>query len=81
TFSFTGWKVGWVTASPGLVTAVRSAKQFLTYESQASGGERRGQQGGEQRAGTHGGAFPSKECESFLYMNVGRMSERAAQRR
>ncbi|MEV5436603.1 pyridoxal phosphate-dependent aminotransferase [Streptomyces sp. NPDC052682] len=31
TFSFTGWKVGWVTASPGLVTAVRSAKQFLTY--------------------------------------------------
>lgn len=33
TFSFTGWKVGWVTASPGLVTAVRSAKQFLTYVS------------------------------------------------
>ncbi|OIJ69628.1 pyridoxal phosphate-dependent aminotransferase [Streptomyces mangrovisoli] len=31
TFSFTGWKVGWVTAAPGLVTAVRSAKQFLTY--------------------------------------------------
>ncbi|MFC9615090.1 pyridoxal phosphate-dependent aminotransferase [Streptomyces sp. NPDC056938] len=31
TFSFTGWKVGWVTASPELVTAVRSAKQFLTY--------------------------------------------------
>ncbi|GAA3813344.1 pyridoxal phosphate-dependent aminotransferase [Streptomyces chiangmaiensis] len=31
TFSFTGWKVGWVTAPPGLVTAVRSAKQFLTY--------------------------------------------------
>ncbi|MET8980738.1 pyridoxal phosphate-dependent aminotransferase [Streptomyces sp. NPDC004539] len=31
TFSFTGWKVGWVTASPGLTTAVRSAKQFLTY--------------------------------------------------
>ncbi|MFC4466165.1 pyridoxal phosphate-dependent aminotransferase [Streptomyces xiangluensis] len=30
-FSFTGWKVGWVTASPALVTAVRSAKQFLTY--------------------------------------------------
>ncbi|MET8247306.1 pyridoxal phosphate-dependent aminotransferase [Streptomyces sp. NPDC005202] len=31
TFSFTGWKVGWVTATGGLVTAVRSAKQFLTY--------------------------------------------------
>lgn len=31
TFSFTGWKVGWVTANPGLVAAVRSAKQFLTY--------------------------------------------------
>ncbi|MFB7332420.1 pyridoxal phosphate-dependent aminotransferase [Streptomyces adustus] len=33
TFSFTGWKVGWITAPPGLVTAVRSAKQFLTYVS------------------------------------------------
>ncbi|MFI2377189.1 pyridoxal phosphate-dependent aminotransferase [Streptomyces sp. NPDC018964] len=31
TFSFTGWKVGWVTGAPGLVAAVRSAKQFLTY--------------------------------------------------
>lgn len=31
TFSFTGWKVGWVTASPELTTAVRSAKQYLTY--------------------------------------------------
>ncbi|MET9621164.1 pyridoxal phosphate-dependent aminotransferase [Streptomyces sp. NPDC006464] len=31
TFSFTGWKVGWVTASPELTAAVRSAKQFLTY--------------------------------------------------
>ncbi|MFJ4687185.1 pyridoxal phosphate-dependent aminotransferase [Streptomyces sp. NPDC091377] len=31
TFSFTGWKVGWVTGAPELVTAVRSAKQFLTY--------------------------------------------------
>lgn len=30
-FSFTGWKVGWVTAAPELVAAVRSAKQFLTY--------------------------------------------------
>ncbi|MEU9761356.1 pyridoxal phosphate-dependent aminotransferase [Streptomyces sp. NPDC047985] len=33
TYSFTGWKVGWVTASPGLVAAVRSSKQFLTYVS------------------------------------------------
>ncbi|MEV7993865.1 pyridoxal phosphate-dependent aminotransferase [Streptomyces sp. NPDC086077] len=31
TFSFTGWKVGWITSAPGLVTAVRSAKQYLTY--------------------------------------------------
>ncbi|MBW8739239.1 MAG: pyridoxal phosphate-dependent aminotransferase [Streptomyces turgidiscabies] len=31
TFSFTGWKVGWVTGVPALVTAVRSVKQFLTY--------------------------------------------------
>ncbi len=31
TFSFTGWKVGWVTSTAELVTAVRSAKQFLTY--------------------------------------------------
>ncbi|TXS12391.1 putative succinyldiaminopimelate transaminase DapC [Streptomyces sp. adm13(2018)] len=33
TFSFTGWKVGWITASPELTAAVRSAKQFLTYVS------------------------------------------------
>jgi N-succinyldiaminopimelate aminotransferase len=33
TFSFTGWKVGWVTGCPALVTAVRTAKQFLTYVS------------------------------------------------
>ncbi|GHH23442.1 aminotransferase [Streptomyces lanatus] len=33
TFSFTGWKVGWVTSTSALVTAVRSAKQFLTYVS------------------------------------------------
>ncbi|MFD3452385.1 pyridoxal phosphate-dependent aminotransferase [Streptomyces sp. NPDC058691] len=31
TFSFTGWKVGWVTAAPPLVSAVRAAKQYLTY--------------------------------------------------
>ncbi|MEU7700854.1 pyridoxal phosphate-dependent aminotransferase [Streptomyces sp. NPDC015492] len=33
TFSFTGWKVGWITASPELTSAVRAAKQFLTYVS------------------------------------------------
>ncbi|MEU3277221.1 pyridoxal phosphate-dependent aminotransferase [Streptomyces antibioticus] len=33
TFSFTGWKVGWVTATQELTSAVRSAKQFLTYVS------------------------------------------------
>ncbi|KJS63191.1 pyridoxal phosphate-dependent aminotransferase [Streptomyces rubellomurinus] len=33
TFSFTGWKVGWVTAAPPLVAAVRTAKQYLTYVS------------------------------------------------
>ena len=33
TFAFTGWKVGWVMATPPLVAAVRTAKQFLTYVS------------------------------------------------
>ncbi|MFF8695405.1 pyridoxal phosphate-dependent aminotransferase [Streptomyces sp. NPDC015144] len=32
-FSYTGWKVGWVTAPAPLVTAVRTAKQYLTYVS------------------------------------------------
>jgi len=31
TFSFTGWKVGWVSGPAELVAAVRAAKQFLTY--------------------------------------------------
>ncbi len=35
TFSFTGWKIGWVTGSEPLVTAVRAAKQFLTFTSGA----------------------------------------------
>ncbi|PRZ38566.1 N-succinyldiaminopimelate aminotransferase [Antricoccus suffuscus] len=35
TFSVTGWKIGWVCASPPLVAAVRAAKQFLTYVSGA----------------------------------------------
>jgi N-succinyldiaminopimelate aminotransferase len=31
TFSTTGWKVGWATGPAELVTAARTAKQFLTY--------------------------------------------------
>jgi N-succinyldiaminopimelate aminotransferase len=31
TFSFTGWKIGWVCAQPALINTVRTAKQFLTY--------------------------------------------------
>jgi aspartate/methionine/tyrosine aminotransferase len=31
TFSFTGWKIGWAVASPGLSRAVRAAHQFLTF--------------------------------------------------
>ncbi|HET7016517.1 MAG TPA: pyridoxal phosphate-dependent aminotransferase [Streptosporangiaceae bacterium] len=33
TFSFTGWKIGWVTGTPQMVTAVRTVKQFLTFVS------------------------------------------------
>ncbi|MCK1794929.1 pyridoxal phosphate-dependent aminotransferase [Streptomyces sp. XM4193] len=33
TFNFTGWKVGWVTGAPELVSAVRAAKQYLTFVS------------------------------------------------
>jgi len=33
TFSFTGWKIGWVTGTADLVAAVRTTKQFLTYVS------------------------------------------------
>jgi N-succinyldiaminopimelate aminotransferase len=35
TFSFTGWKVGWVSGAAPLVAAVRATKQFLTYTSGA----------------------------------------------
>jgi N-succinyldiaminopimelate aminotransferase len=35
TFSFTGWKIGWVCAPPDLVMAVNTAKQFLSYTSGA----------------------------------------------
>jgi len=33
TFSFTGWKIGWVTATAELIAAVRAVKQFLTFVS------------------------------------------------
>ncbi|HVM53319.1 MAG TPA: pyridoxal phosphate-dependent aminotransferase [Acidimicrobiales bacterium] len=35
TLSFTGWKIGWAVGPAELVTAVRTAKQFLTYVSGA----------------------------------------------
>jgi N-succinyldiaminopimelate aminotransferase len=35
TFSFTGWKVGWVTGSAELVATVLSAKQWLTFTNAA----------------------------------------------
>ncbi len=31
TFSFTGWKIGWAIAPPGLTAGVRAAHQFLTF--------------------------------------------------
>ncbi|MEV7604870.1 aminotransferase class I/II-fold pyridoxal phosphate-dependent enzyme [Paenarthrobacter sp. NPDC089322] len=33
TFSFTGWKVGWLSGPVHLVAAARTVKQFLTYSS------------------------------------------------
>ncbi|MER7548890.1 pyridoxal phosphate-dependent aminotransferase [Streptomyces anulatus] len=33
TFSYTGWKIGWVTGDAPLVAAVRAAKQYLTFVS------------------------------------------------
>ena len=50
TFSFTGWKVGWVSGPSPLVAAVRAAKQFLTYTSPAP----------LQLAVAHGLGFPPK---------------------
>jgi N-succinyldiaminopimelate aminotransferase len=35
TFSFTGWKVGWVTGSAELVSTVLAAKQWLTFTNAA----------------------------------------------
>src|SRR5690625_1590099 len=31
TFSVTGWKIGWVSGPPELITAVQTVKQFLSY--------------------------------------------------
>lgn len=33
TFSFTGWKIGWLSGPAELVAAARTVKQFLTYSS------------------------------------------------
>src|ERR1700722_587654 len=33
TFSFTGWKIGWAQATPELVAAVKTTKQFMTFVS------------------------------------------------
>jgi N-succinyldiaminopimelate aminotransferase len=33
TFSFTGWKVGWISGPADLVAAARTVKQFLSYSS------------------------------------------------
>ena len=35
TFSFTGWKVGWVSGPPDLVSTVMAAKQWLTFSNAA----------------------------------------------
>lgn len=35
TFSVTGWKIGWITARPELITAITGLKQWLTYSSGA----------------------------------------------
>ena len=34
-FSFTGWKIGWLIAPPGLRTAVQSVHQFVTFATAA----------------------------------------------
>jgi len=35
TFAVTGWKIGWITARPDLITAITGIKQWLTYASGA----------------------------------------------
>jgi N-succinyldiaminopimelate aminotransferase len=55
TFSFTGWKIGWICAAPPLLDAVKTAKQFLTY---VNGGP-------FQYAIATGLAFPDERFETF----------------
>jgi N-succinyldiaminopimelate aminotransferase len=55
TFSFTGWKVGWVSGPASLVAAVRAAKQFLTYTSPAP----------LQLAVAHGLGFPTARLDAL----------------
>jgi N-succinyldiaminopimelate aminotransferase len=55
TFSFTGWKVGWITGPAPLVAAVRAAKQFLTYTSGAP----------FQLAIAHGLSMPAEAITQF----------------
>jgi N-succinyldiaminopimelate aminotransferase len=55
TFSFTGWKVGWVCAAAPIVAAIRSAKQFLTYTSSAP----------YQLAIAHGLAYPPAQINQL----------------
>jgi N-succinyldiaminopimelate aminotransferase len=55
TFSFTGWKVGWVASSAPVVAAIRAAKQFLTYTSGAP----------YQLAIAHGLAMPRPDIEQL----------------
>ncbi|MBW3620370.1 MAG: pyridoxal phosphate-dependent aminotransferase [Actinobacteria bacterium] len=37
TFSFTGWKIGWMCAAPELSAAVRAAKQWLSFSNNTPG--------------------------------------------
>jgi N-succinyldiaminopimelate aminotransferase len=55
TFSFTGWKVGWVSGPAPYVAAVRAAKQFLTYTSPAP----------LQLAVAHGLGFPPEALGAY----------------
>ena len=55
TFSFTGWKVGWVSGPAPMVAAVRAAKQFLTYTSPAP----------LQLAIAHGLGFPAARIDEL----------------
>ena len=55
TFSFTGWKIGWATGPRALVSAVQTAKQFLTFVSGAP----------FQHAIAHALSLPDAYFESF----------------